>query len=489
MTKKKLFTLSAAALMVLGAAVSCGGNTSSTPSGTTSTGEIVKPADNASTKEKVAYAETRTYEELVELAKEEMNASNDTFKVLGLTSALKKAVTQLIDKYDFLTDKNTYVNNGYKDYTLLTALEPAENTYVADFALTQDERSIADYHKSNILVNFVPKDYKECGLSESATKPLQGIHFNKIFWTNKNFTNVTGLTLHNIWQMAGGKYDSDNKFVKDYSEEPVINGKNQHISKVSFQSPVTEQINMSFLVSCYADKEQNRIKAAYKDYYGKDWAPNHGYKSAGEQWVAEFVNNISNWHKSDGDAMKTNQLSTDWNSGYVYYGAYAKMKDAAGKYYTVEGQATDPILKDLVIAEGENKGKINAMQTVKWDWEIKGFNGFFYTMDSQIVNNAKHPYTACLFARYLLEPDFYTNTIYGSSTPNENGTKGNQYGYYFPGRMDAYGTEGAKVTTNSFDWTKDKWQSISICEDYSYLSTVRAARVASIQALVAAASK
>ena len=77
------------------------------------------------------------------------------------------------------------VNNGYKDYTLLTALEPAENTYVADFALTQDERSIADYHKSNILVNFVPKDYKECGLSESATKPLQGIHFNKIFWTNK----------------------------------------------------------------------------------------------------------------------------------------------------------------------------------------------------------------------------------------------------------------------------------------------------------------
>ena len=56
---------------------------------------------NAKTAEKVAYASTRTYEELVELSREEMTGATDTFKVLGLTSMLKKAVEQLIKKYDF----------------------------------------------------------------------------------------------------------------------------------------------------------------------------------------------------------------------------------------------------------------------------------------------------------------------------------------------------------------------------------------------------
>lgn len=450
MTKSKILTLSAAALMVLGV-VSCGGTGSTTA-------------------DKVKHASTLTYEQLVEESRKEMTGATDTFKVLGLTSMLSKAVDQLIDKYDFLTKENTYVNNGYKDYTLLTALEPAANTYVADFALTQDERSIADYQNSGILHNFVPKDAASLGLSDKDTAPLKGIHFNKIFWTNKNFETVTGKKLYNIWQVAGTSADPD------------------HIAKVSFQSPVTEQINMSFLLSCYAPENQARIEKAYKDYYNKDWSSDK-YASAGEQWVAEFVKTIKETgrlHKSDGTAMKEEQLKEFWKEGYVYFGAYSKMKDAAGKYYAVEGQDTDPILKDLVITEGDNKGKINAMDTVKWDWEINGFNGYFYTMDSQIVNNAKFPYTACLFARYLLESDFYTKTAYSSTTPNADGSKGNQYGYYYPGKMDAYGTEGAKVTTNSYDWAKDVWKTKSICEDYSYLSTVRAAKVASIQALFAA---
>ena len=451
MTKSKILTLSAAALMVLGV-VSCNSGTGST------------------TADKVKHASTLTYDQLVEESRKEMEGATDTFKVLGLTSMLSKAVDQLIEKYDFLTKENTYVNNGYKDYTLLTALEPAANTYVADFALTQDERSIADYQNSGILHNFVPKDAASLGLSDKDTAPLKGIHFNKIFWTNTNFTNVTGKTLYNIWQVAGTSADPD------------------HIAKVSFQSPVTEQINMSFLLSCYAPENQARIEKAYKDYYNKDWSSDT-YTSAGEQWVTEFIKTVKatgRFHSSDGTAMKETQLKDFWNEGYVYFGAYSKMKDAAGKYYAVEGQDTDPILKDLVITEGDNKGKINAMDTVKWDWEINGFNGYFYTMDSQIVNNAKFPYTACLFARYLLESDFYTKTAYSSTTPNADGSKGNQYGYYYPGKMDAYGTEGAKVTTNSYDWAKDVWKTKSICEDYSYLSTVRAAKVASIQALFAA---
>ena len=417
----------------------------------------------------VAEAAKMNEEELVAAAKAEMEASNDTFKVLGLTSALKKASEQLAAKYDFLkfedggSDNNVYVKNDYKDYTLLTALESADKQYVADFALTQDERSIADYQKSGILHNFVPSDYAAFGITEKDTEPLKGIHFNKVFWTNTNFTKVTGETLFNIWQVAGKSTDA------------------HHLSKVSFQSPVTEQINMSFLLSCYSEEAEARIAAAYKSFYGKDWAASGDYTSAGDQWVQEFIKNISRWHSSDGTAMKETQLKDDWNEGYVYFGAYSKMKDAAGKSYAPAGVdvAADPILAPLADADG----KVNAMKTVKWDWAIEGFNGYFYTMDSQIVNNAKHPYTACLFARYLLNPDFYKATIYSSTTPNEDGTKGNQYGYYYPGDMGAFGSASA-VVTNSYDWTKAQWKEKSLVEDYTYLSKVRSAKVAFIQSLI-----
>jgi len=421
----------------------------------------------------VSKASKMTIEELEAASKAEMEASDDTFKVLGLTSVLSKAVTALCKKYDWLKEDvkdgetvtqkgNTYCNNSYKDYTLLTALEPAADSYVADFALVQDERSIADYADEGILHNYVPSDYASFGLAEEDTAPLKGLHFNKIFWTNTNFQNVTGKTLYNIWQMAGTSADPD------------------HLAKVSFQSPVTEQVNMSFLLSCLAPSAQERIEKAYKDYYGRAWEAGK-YTSAGEQWVTEFINTVNTtgrWHSSDGTAMKETQLKDDWAEGYVYYGAYAKMKDAAGKYYAITGQAEDAILAPLVEpADSKNAGKINAMKTVKWDWEINGFNGYFYTMDSQIVNNAKHPYTACLFARYLLDPDFYAATIYNSSTPNKDGSKGNQYGYYYPG-------ESEKVSSNDNDWTKAKWKECSLVENFEYLGSVKSAKVAYVSSLI-----
>lgn len=418
----------------------------------------------------VAAASKMSISELEEASKKEMEASKETFKVLGLTSALKKAVEQLEKKYDWITfgdNGNTYVNNAYKDYTLLSALEPAANSYVADYALVQDARSIADYTASGILHNYVPSDVDSFGLDNDGKTPLQGIHFNKIFWTNTNFEKVTGKKLYNIWQVAGTSDDAD------------------HLSKVSFQSPVTEQINMSFLLSVMDKKNEKRLLSSYKSYYKKDWEASKDYATIGDQWVKQFIKNITRYHDSDGKAMKETQLKDDWNEGYVYFGAYSKMKDAAGKYYSVTGQETDPILKDLIIKEGDNAGKIKAMDTVKWDWNIEGFNGYFYTMFSQVVNNAKHPYTACLFSRYILESDFYTNTIYGSQTPNADGTKGNQYGYYYPGTMGAYGSS-EKVTVNSYDWTKAQWKERSLCESYEYLSTVRSAKVAEISSLIKA---
>lgn len=416
----------------------------------------------------VAEASKMTLAELEAASKKEMEASKDTFKIVGLTSVLQKAAISFSKTYDWITIEldekgkikeggNTYVKNDYKDNALLQALLTAEDAYFADFALVQDVRNIAAYDE-DILHNYVPSDYKDLGLTDADIKPLKGIYFNKLFYTNTNFETVTGKTLHNIWQLAGSKDDPD------------------HLGLVSFQPATTEQINMSFLLSCEAPENQARIAEAYKAYYGKEWSSDT-YISAGQQWVTEFIDNITRWHSSDGTAMKETQLKDDWKAGYVYYGAFAKMKDAVGKSYAIEGQETDPILKDLI---GED-GKVNAMKTVKWDWDIKGFNGFMYAMCSQIVNNAKHPYTACLFARYLVTLQAYESSVYNKDLPKPEGaSKVNQYGYYSPASNN--------ITYAVGDWTRDTHIQREIVENYEYLKTVKITQVNRIMALIASNS-
>lgn len=440
----------------------------------------------------VAEASKMSLEDLKAASKKEMEESNDTFKVVGLTSVLDKTLVAFSKEYDWikykdadgkvLADANAYCNNSYKDHTLLQALATSETKYFADFALVQDVRSIAAIDGEQ-LHNFVPSDYKELGYTDNDIQPLKGIYFNKLFWTNTNFTNVTSQELWNIWQLAGVEVTKDAKD-KDQvtlkAGEPT--GARGHIEKVSFQTATTELINMSFLVSCEAPENQKRIEDAYQSYYGKAWSSDT-YASAGQQWVTEFVLNISNFHSSDGTAMKQTQIETDWEAGVVYYGAFAKMKDAVGKWYAPQGVDvnSDDILKELVETEGDNKGKVNAMKTVKWDWEIEGFNGFMYAMCSQVVNKAKHPYTACLYARYLCTLQAYEGSIYNNALPyNENGNpdkvKVNQFGYYSP---------ATNSLTYAFgDWDRETHIKNELVEDYNYLKTAKLTQVSRISALI-----
>ena len=429
----------------------------------------------------VKKASEMTLAELEAASKAEVEAHpNDKFKVVGLTSVLRSVASTVASKYEWLhyeydkdakqdtPDSNINVNNSYKDYALLTALNTAESVYFADYALVQDARSFSTLLEDGIIHNYVPKEYKEMGIKEEDTLPLKGVHFNKLFYTNTNFENVTHKKLYNIWQLAGTSADAD------------------HLDKVSFQNPTTEQINMSFLVSAYAEENQERILKAYKDYYGKDWVASGDYTNAGQQWVAELIKNVTRWHGSDGTAMKETQLKDDWNAGYVYYGAFAKMKDAVGKSYPVDLNGNGVVDTNVQITcDGKtytyaDEAAVNAMATVKWDWEINGFNGFMYCMDSQIINNAKFPYTACLFARTMLEEQTYTTAIYNKSNPDAAGNPANQYGYYYPG------TASADFRYAAGDWTKEQHIAKELNENFDYLKTVKISTVNNILALVSA---
>lgn len=460
MKKKILIGLSVLAMTATGLSA-CGG-------GSNKTGTALA-VENAS---------KMTLAELEAASKKEWEENpNGTMSVVGLTSVLRSVATSVAEKYEWLdyhydsstktSTGNISVNNGYKDYQLLTALNTAADSYFADYALCQDVRSFATMIEDGITHNYVPSDFKELGVPEDGKLPLYGVHFNKLFWTNTNFEKVNGFKLYNIWQVAGKETDKD------------------HCSKVSFQSPTTEQINMSFLITAYAEENQARIEKAYKDFYGKDWVKSGTYRNAGEQWVEEFIANISRFHTSDGTAMKETQLKSDWNAGYVYYGAFAKMKDAVGKTYDVDLDGNGTIEeKEVKVTCGgveytyPSEKAVNAMGTVKWDWAINGFNGFMYCMDSQIVNNAKYPYTACLFARTMLEEQVYTAAIYNKSNPGADGKPGNQYGYYYPGQASA------DFNYAKGDWTKEQHTAKELVEKYDYLKDVKISTVNNILALV-----
>ena len=119
------------------------------------------------------------------------------------------------------------------------------------------------------------------------------------------------------------------------------------------------------------------------------------------------------------------------------------------------------------------------MTTVKWDYKIEGFNGFMYSMDSEVVNNAQYPFTACLFARTLLDESVYVAAISNSSTPTETGAKGNQYGYYYPG------TESATFPYAKGDWTKAQHLEKELIEDYSSLKDVKGSFINNVKTWIA----
>ena len=85
---KKIIVCMATLLAMCGLA-SCGG-------GTGGNGELTGTAAV------VAAASKMSISELEQASKKEMEESNETFKVLGLTSALSKAVDQLAEKYDWI---------------------------------------------------------------------------------------------------------------------------------------------------------------------------------------------------------------------------------------------------------------------------------------------------------------------------------------------------------------------------------------------------
>lgn len=333
-------------------------------------------------------AQSMTLAELEAAAKAELEAHPDlTFNADSLTSGIKKALAEFEKKYPWAAGRTAYNSKKGSEYQPKLVAAQKANSYIADFVMIQDASFLKNAMlDTNFLLSYDPSD-ANIKIADDAKNPLVGVTFNKVFQYDN--TKVGKNQLKNVWQMTG----VDGVSLKG-------------VHDVSYQNPLGEDINMSFLIMLTSPSACEKLKAAYKSYFGKDYVDEPGYENIGYKFVKEFIGNVGYWHSSDTSEVKA--LNTYADEGRIIFAGLCKLKDY--EYYKSDYKDTDQYYTKTVTASG-------------WNNEVEGFDGFIYNMWTLIPATAKLPYTACLFIKYIHSEEGYNagwGGILGYYSPNTN---------------------------------------------------------------------
>jgi hypothetical protein len=203
------------------------------------------------------------------------------------------------------------------------------------------------------------------------------------------------------------------------------------VHNVSYQNPLGEDINMSFLIMLTSPVACEKLKAAYKSYFGKDYVDEPDYQNIGFKFVKEFIGNVGYWHSSDSSEVKG--LMNYADDGRIIFAGLCKLKDY--EYYKKDYKDTDQYYTKTVTAGG-------------WNNEIEGFDGFVYNMWTLIPKTAKLPYTSCLFIKYIHSAEGY------------NAGWGGILGYY---------SSNTNIPSVDGDPALSEWKQKCIVEDVQYI--------------------
>ena len=353
----------------------------------------------------VEAASKMTEKELLEAAKKEIG--DGTFVVETQASGVAKALAKFTEKYGIKHDSER-AKSAKKDAQLYEALGVVySNQYYADMVVIQDARQLAQIISEKIIYKYIPNQ-NEIKLDKDDLDPLATVYYNRLFLYNKKDTSFT---IKNVWQLAGKE------------------GESGHISDFSMQRPVNDNINMNFLLSLTSKEGIERLTKAYKAFYGKDYEEDPKYPNIAYKYISELIGNVSVWHDSDTTAVKSVLPQDTKPSRTVFFSAFAKYKNLV-----------------------KEKGADVAKEVFGWEHEMEGFKGFLYKMYSVVPKTAKYPYTACLFARYLLTEEGFNSAF------------GDQYGYYSP---------NASILPKEGDKPLSYWKKVCLIEDGNYLASLK----------------
>ncbi len=367
-------------------------------------------------------AQGMTLEQLEEAAKKELEEHPDlTFNADSLTSGVKKALAGFEKKYEWAAGRTAYNSKKGSEYQPKLIAAQKANSYIADFVMIQD----ASFLKNAMLDTGFLRSYVPSGegidIADGDKEPLVGVTFNKVFMYDN--TRVGAEQLKNVWQMTG-----------------VDGASLKGVSNVSYQSPLGEDINMSFLIMLTSPAACEKLTAAYKSYFGKDYDPSaDDYDNIGYKFVAEFIQNVGHWHSSDSSEVK--KINTYADDGRIIFAGLCKLKDY--EYYKDDYKDTDQYYTKTVTAAG-------------WNNDVEGFDGFVYNMWTLIPDTAQLPYTACLFINYIHTEEGF------------NAGWGGILGYYSSNQL---------IPSVEGDPALSVWKEQCIVEDVQYIDSVYATAV------------
>lgn len=333
------------------------------------------PTNQSEVEKAIVAAEKMTLAELEAAAKAEFEAAGIKFTAKATTSGVGKVLPKFKEKYtwfdyaDFSSSKDTAAAEEIQA-TL------ANDNFYADFSMLQIASNVTTWVKAGYLLNYVPKNDAEIELSASATEPLVGLYADKLFAYNKSATDVV---LTNIWQLTG----------KDGTSLKKVKGS-------SLQDPNNEGINMAFLTMLTSPESCKTLAKAYKSYFGQDYKDQEGCKNIGYYFIQEFIKALTQNHASDSKVL-SQTLAKD-TTGTVFVVGLNKTKGYAGS---------------------ENNWHQDLFYSGV-DGDVEGYNGFTYNTYLSIPKTSKLPYTACLFARYILTQEGFKAgwKDVGYSSPN-----------------------------------------------------------------------
>ena len=423
---KKVLAVVLVLAMVLSLAA-CGNSASNnTPAETntanqeTNTTPVEKEPETVA--EKIEAAQKMTEDELKEAALKEL-ADNPslTFNADSLTSGIKKALPKFAAKYGIDESRVAYNSKKGSEYQPKLIAAADANTYIADFVMIQDASFLKESMRvegDEFLLSYTPTG-EGFNIAEEDTNPQVGVTFNKVFmWYN----TVKGADrLKNVWQLTG----------KDGASLPGL------VKQASYQSPLGEDVNMNFLIMMTSPAACEKLTAAYKSYFGKDYDANAdenaAYTNIGYKFVAEFIKNVGFWHSSDSsEVKKINEYEAD---GRIIFAGLCKLKDY--EYYKDEYKDADNYYTKTISAAG-------------WNTQVEGFDGFVYNMWILIPRTAQLPYTSCLFVRYLLTEEGF------------NAGWGGILGYY---------SANQKISSVDGDPALATWKKQCLVEDVNYIDS------------------
>ena len=329
---------------------------------------LIPAASAESVEDALAAAAKMTNEELYAKAKEEM-AAGAQLRFYSTTSFAEKAAANFMAAYPELKLEYNEIDDA-ETYTILTNTIGSGVANAADMGLTQNGPDLKTYLlDEGLSYTYFPESLKGV-IEEKNQDPAVITYINSllIYHNGNGSVNLT-----NVWQLTEPEW-------KD---------------KVFFKNPLSETVNINFLIMLTSPEWNAKLEAAYESRYGKAWEKG-AFDSCALEFIDAFLKNVN----------------------YLYTSA---SKMAAGIASGAPGNMGLFVFSKLRKVDEADRGNLTVVQ---FENAVEGFTGFMYPIYGTVFQDTDCPYTCALFINYLLSEEGFAgpkswNSSQGYYSPNK----------------------------------------------------------------------